>query len=115
MPLITDNATVNDTQDTSLCVDIYADVEAQCNATSAVTPDNSTAGHYKSTATDIDSKSWQSIMQSLSTQQQIITMLRSEIKSCKSPAAKMEGDDKQNSILHRTSKPCVYLIVESFA
>ena len=95
IPHTTDNATANDTQDTSVCVDISVDVEPQCNTVSAVSPDTSTAGHDKSVSTDIDSKSWQSCTQSLSAQQQIITMLRSEINSCKSPSARMVGDDKQ--------------------
>ena len=60
-----------------------------------MSPDTFTAGHDKSVSTDIDSKSWQSFTQSLSAQQQIITMLRSELNSCKSPSARMEGDDKQ--------------------
>ena len=95
MSLTTDYATADNTQDTLVCADISVDVEPQCNTTSTGTPDISTAGHDKSVATDIDSKSWQSLMQNLSTQQQIITVLRSEINSCKSPSARMEEDDKQ--------------------
>ena len=95
MPHTTDNATADNTQDTSVCVDISVDVEPQCNTVSAVSPDISTPGHDKSVSTDIDSKSWQSFTQSLSAQQQIITMLRSELNSCNIPSARMEGDDKQ--------------------
>ena len=75
LPLTTDSVTANDTQDTSVCVDISVDVEPQCNTTSDITPNTSTAGYDKSIVTDIDSKSWQSFMQSLSTQQEIITIL----------------------------------------
>ena len=60
MPRTTDNATADNTQDTSVCVNISVDVEPQCNTVSAVSPDTSTAGHDKSVSTDIDSKSWQS-------------------------------------------------------
>ena len=116
MPHTTDNSTADDTQDTSVCVDISVDVEPQCNTLSAVSPDTSTAGHDKSVTTDIDSKSWQSFTQNLSAQQQTITMLQSEINSYKSPSARTEGDDKQTQFLHWTSKLCcVYLIAKSFS
>ena len=108
MPRTTDNATADNTQDTSVCVDISVDVEPQCNTVSAVSPDTSTAGHDKSVSTDIDSKSWQSFTQSLSAQQQIITMLRSELNSCKSPSARMEGDDKQTQFYTRLPSYAVF-------
>ena len=79
MPCTTDNVTADNTQDTSVCVDISVDVEPQCNTVSAVLPDTSTAEHDKSVSTDIDSKSWQSFTQSLSAQQQTIAMLQSEM------------------------------------
>ena len=69
------NATADNAHDASV------DVELQRITTSDVTQDTSIATHDKGIATDIDSKSWQSLMQNFSTQQQIITMLRSEINS----------------------------------
>ena len=42
-----------------------------------------------------DSNAWESLMQQMSAQQELIGMLKSELKVVISPAAKMEGDDEQ--------------------
>ena len=49
----------------------------------------------KSLITDVDWNAWESLMQQMSVQQELIGMLKSELKVVISPTAKMEGDDEQ--------------------
>ena len=53
------------------------------------------ANQDKGLITDVDSIAWESLMQQMSAQQELIGMLKSELKVVISPAAKMEGDDDQ--------------------
>ena len=59
----------------------------------------------KSLITDVDSNAWESLMQQMSAQQELIGMLKSELKVVISAAAKMEGDDEQ-TFLHRATILC---------
>ena len=73
------------------------DAEIQCNITSDDTQGTSVTKYDKMVVTDIDSKSWESVMQSLSSQQ-LIAILKHDINKFSSPSARMEGDDKQTWI-----------------
>ena len=67
-------------------------------ATSNGEQNTSVTKHDKSLITNVDSKIWEGInlMQQVAAQQELIAMLKSELKVAISPSAKLEGDDEQS-------------------
>ena len=85
------------------------DAKIQCNITSDDTQGTSVTKYDKMVVTDIDSKSWESVMQSLSSQQQLIAILKHDINKFSSPSARMEGDDKQTHFFTRLPSYALFI------